>query len=31
MELYYETEWYKAPAELKPSLKNQAMRFRREA
>jgi len=27
MELYYETEWYKAPAELKPSLKNQAMRF----
>ena len=27
MELYYETEWYSAPAELKPSLKNQAMRF----
>jgi catechol 2,3-dioxygenase len=27
MEIYYETEWYKAPPELKPSLKNQAMRF----
>jgi len=27
MELYYETEWYRPPAELKPSLKNQAMRF----
>src|SRR5678815_3220168 len=27
MELYYETEWYKAPASLNPSLKNQAMRF----
>src|SRR5215216_5386673 len=27
MELYYETEWYQAPPELKPSLKNQAMRF----
>ena len=27
MELYYETEWYSAPPELKPSLKNQAMRF----
>jgi catechol 2,3-dioxygenase len=27
MELYWETEWYKAPPELKPSLKNQAMRF----
>jgi catechol 2,3-dioxygenase len=27
MELYYETEWYKAPPQLKPSLKNQAMRF----
>ena len=27
MELYYETEWYSAPAALKPSLKNQAMRF----
>ena len=27
MELYYETEWYKAPPELRPSLKNQAMRF----
>ena len=27
MEVYYETEWYQAPAELKPSLKNQAMRF----
>jgi catechol 2,3-dioxygenase len=27
MELYYETEWYAAPPPLKPSLKNQAMRF----
>jgi catechol 2,3-dioxygenase-like lactoylglutathione lyase family enzyme len=27
MEIYYETEWYKAPDHLKPSLKNQAMRF----
>ena len=27
MELYYETEWYTAPDALKPSLKNQAMRF----
>jgi catechol 2,3-dioxygenase len=27
MEIYYETEWYKAPPELRPSLKNQAMRF----
>jgi catechol 2,3-dioxygenase len=27
MEVYYETEWYQAPPELKPSLKNQAMRF----
>jgi catechol 2,3-dioxygenase len=27
LELYYETEWYQPPAELRPSLKNQAMRF----
>ena len=27
VELYYETEWYKAPPELKPALKNQAQRF----
>ena len=27
MEIYYETEWYKPPPELKPSLKNQAQRF----
>ncbi|MFE0755418.1 catechol 2,3-dioxygenase [Inquilinus sp. NPDC058860] len=27
IELYYETEWYQAPAELKPALKNQAQRF----
>ena len=27
MEIYYETEWYRPPPELKPSLKNQAMRF----
>jgi len=27
MELYYETEWYQALPELRPSLKNQAMRF----
>ena len=27
MEVYYETEWYKPPPELKPSLKNQAMRY----
>ena len=26
-ELYYETEWYEAPPELKPSLKNQAQKF----
>jgi catechol 2,3-dioxygenase len=26
-EIYYETRWYEAPAELKPALKNQAMRF----
>ena len=26
-ELYYETEWYEAPPELKPALKNQAQRF----
>ncbi len=25
--LYWETEWYEAPPELKPSLKNQASRF----
>ncbi|HEY9343734.1 MAG TPA: catechol 2,3-dioxygenase, partial [Inquilinus sp.] len=27
VELYYETEWYQAPAALKPALKNQAQRF----
>ena len=27
MEIYYETEWYEAPPELTPALKNQAMRF----
>src|SRR6187455_1241158 len=26
-ELYYDTEWYQPPPELKPSLKNQAQRF----
>lgn len=26
-EIYYETRWYEPPAELKPALKNQAMRF----
>ena len=27
IELYYETEWYQAPPDLKPALKNQAQRF----
>jgi len=27
LEIYYETEWYAPPSELKPALKNQAMRF----
>jgi catechol 2,3-dioxygenase len=27
MEIYYETEWYTPPDELKPALKNQAMQF----
>ena len=27
IELYYETQWYQAPPELRPSLKNQAQRF----
>src|SRR5687767_2662339 len=27
MEVYWETEWYQPPPHLKPSLKNQAMRF----
>ena len=27
LEIYYETEWYQAPPELRPSLKNQAQRF----
>jgi catechol 2,3-dioxygenase len=27
VELYYDTEWYKAPPELRPALKNQAQRF----
>ena len=27
MEIYFETEWYQAPAELRPALKNQASRF----
>ena len=26
-EIFYETRWYEAPLELKPALKNQAMRF----
>ena len=26
-ELYYDTEWYQAPPELRPALKNQAQRF----
>ena len=26
-EIYYETEWYEAPPELKPALKNQAQKF----
>ena len=26
-ELYYDTEWYEAPPELKPALKNQAQRY----
>jgi len=26
-ELYYETEWYQAPPELRPALKNQAQRY----
>src|SRR5690242_18700436 len=26
-EIYYETEWYEAPPELKPALKNQAQRY----
>ena len=26
-ELYYETQWYQAPPELKPALKNQSQRF----
>src|SRR5215831_6882359 len=26
-EIYYETEWYEPPAELKPALKNQAQKF----
>lgn len=26
-EIYYETEWYQAPPELKPALKNQAQRY----
>ena len=26
-EVYYETEWYEAPPELKPALKNQAQRY----
>jgi catechol 2,3-dioxygenase len=26
-EIYYETEWYAAPPELRPALKNQAQRF----
>ena len=31
VELYYETEWYQGPLELKPALKNQAQRFGRGA
>ena len=27
IELYYETEWYEAPPEQRPALKNQAQRF----
>jgi catechol 2,3-dioxygenase len=27
IELYYDTEWYQAPPELKPALKNQAQRY----
>jgi catechol 2,3-dioxygenase len=27
VEVYYETEWYQAPPELKPALKNQAQKF----
>ncbi len=27
MEIYYETEWYKAPEHLRPALRNQASRF----
>lgn len=27
MEIYYETEWYQPPDELKPALKNQAMKY----
>jgi catechol 2,3-dioxygenase len=27
IEIYYETEWYEAPPELRPALKNQAQRF----
>jgi catechol 2,3-dioxygenase len=27
MEIYYDTDWYAPPKELKPSLKNQAQRF----
>lgn len=27
MEIYYETEWYSPPDDLKPALKNQAMKF----
>ena len=27
VELYYETEWYQPPPELKPALKNQAQRY----
>ena len=27
LEVYYETEWYQPPPELKPALKNQAQRF----
>ena len=27
VELYYETEWYQPPPELRPALKNQAQRF----
>jgi catechol 2,3-dioxygenase len=27
LEIYYETEWYQVPPELKPALKNQAQRF----